>query len=144
MKYTEKDLFLLVQMGNHDYEKVRYYLCGVADPRTGATLGGLIYGYVGGGEHQDWLVLNGEPMEDTGEFEFDDKLIELDQAMGEGFTSLCQDFIFDNLHHNAEENLFELPNNNSIKVFISESTKEEDIIPVDYGNTYWNVKQNKG
>ena len=133
----------MVQMERHNKETVRYYLCGVVDKKTSTVLGGLIYSYVGGGEYQDWLVLGGV-MEDNGEVEFDEKAIELDQAMGEGFTSMCSAFVFDKLSYNVDENLFEIPNNKSSTIFISESTKEEDIIPVDYGNTYWNDTKNKG
>ena len=138
--YDESDLSMMIQMESDDRTTVRYYLVGVMDYTIGEIKGGIIYGYAGGGVYQDWLVLDGKVLEDTdGTMEYDEAADKIDEVMGEGFIRLCEDFMFDKLKDSEEDTTYIYKeSSDNMHFFGPEGVNVRDtIIPISFGNTYW-------
>jgi len=111
-----------------DDKSVRYFLAGYTDENGVAF--GIIYGYVGGGEHQDWLVENNKVLHDDGEIEYDEIQRYLEGQTYPGAVDEVYAYVTSIMKDDTEGFQFYI---NGEPGFYDMGQK---ITPIPYGNTY--------
>jgi hypothetical protein len=146
--YNNIKLFIQLEdfTKNEEIKDIRYTCAGVINEQ--GQLSGIVYGYEGGGEYSEQLILNGNFIpnydEDLDEhLEFDEQITYLEDLTEKGFYDKCYNAIEDMMSYDKDTCNYKLKTESNYKFgFFDNGDKvysefPDQVTPPDYGNTYW-------
>jgi hypothetical protein len=139
-----KQLIKFIQLENENETEVRYAFIGFKNKDN--TLSGLVFGYEGGGEHSDAILIGNKYIQDElfeEYLEYDDQVTIFNETYGDlSFEKIQQELFGDMLIFSNETGITyinpDIMEDNQ-KTFINDLGADlgDDFTPPSYANTSW-------